>query len=123
MALIDVIFSLQTPGPYTVTRTAAGAYTNGRYDAGSESTFTIIASIQPLGLAASGRVLTELPEGQNGDEVRILYTITELLTRSPGQEPDVVTLDGEDYYVVQTARWQAFGNEHWEVLVSRTVVP
>jgi hypothetical protein len=119
MALIDAIASLSTPGPYTITRTAAGSYTNGRYTAGAESTFTIIASIQPV----TGRDLADLPEGQNGDEVRVVFTITELLTRAPGQEPDVITIFGEDFYVYRVKKWQGFGDNHWQAWVSRTVVP
>jgi hypothetical protein len=119
MALIDAIASLSTPGPYTVTRTAAGSYTNGRYTEGAESTFTIIASIQPV----TGRDLADLPEGQNGDEVRQVFTITELLTRVPGQEPDIITLDGEDFYVYRVKRWQGLGEVYWQAWVSRIVVP
>ncbi len=120
MSVIDSILSLSTPGPYTVTRTVAGTYTKGRYnDTLDTSTFTIIASIQPV----TGRDLSDLPEGSNGDEVRVVWTTTELITRMPGQEPDVITLDGEPYYAYKSKRWQGLGTTHWQAWVSRIVVP
>lgn len=119
MSLIGVISSLSTPGPYTITRTAPGGFVKGRYTEGAQTTFTITGSIQPVG----GRELEDLPEGQSGTEVRVIYTTTELFTRTPANESDYVTLDGEDWYVYRVERWQAFGGTHWVAYVSRLTSP
>lgn len=118
MALVDVIASFAT-GTYSVTRTAAGAYTVGRYAAGGTSTFSIEASVQPV----TGRDLKKVPEGHHADELRIVYTTTELRTRAPGSEPDVVTIDSEPWHVVRFERWQAFGGTHFRAWCARRVTP
>jgi hypothetical protein len=121
MALTGVISRFST-GTYTVTRTAAGSYTTGRYAAGAPSTFAITASVQPV----QGRDLQSVPEAQRGEEVKVLWTTTELRTRGAG-EPDSVSIDGEAWRVVRVKRWQAFGGDgsgdHYEVYVARVVQP
>src|SRR5262245_39232790 len=118
MSLRDSILSLST-GTYTVTRTLAGTFDErGRYTAGGTSTFAIVASIQP----ATGRQLRDLPEGQRGDEVIAIYTITELRGRmpgAPGNEPDLVAYRGEPWTVTQVKRWESFGEVHFECLAVR----
>lgn len=122
MSLVDVIASFKT-GDYTVTRTPKGATTLGRYTAGSPSTFSIAASIQPV----AGRELQALPEAQHGEEVRVIYTTTELKTRDPGFEPDTIEIDSEDWTIFRFERWQAFGAandaQHFRAFASRKVIP
>lgn len=117
MALVDVIASFATPGPYTVTRTTASTYLNGRLVAGTTSQFTITASVQPV----SGRDLKALPEARHGEEVRVVYTTTALNTLIPTHAADVVTLDSEPWEVFRVERWQAFGNTHYRAFVARRV--
>ncbi len=119
MALIGVIASLKT-GEYDVLRTAAGVYdANGRYTAGAATTLPIVASVQVVG----GRTLRDMPEGQRGDEIRVVYTATELFSRATGHEPDRIVLDGEPWVCIRVARPQGFGNTHTRAYVARTEKP
>lgn len=102
-------------GTYTVTRTAVGTRTNGRYTPGATSTFDITASVQPV----TGRDLQSLPEGQRAEETRIVYTTTELRTRTATVDPDSISIDSETWAVVKVERWQAFGNTHYRAFVAR----
>lgn len=120
MGLRDSITAMAT-GTYTVTREPAGTYEAGRYVRLSAATppiapttFDIVASIQPL----RGRELADLPEGQRGDELRMIYTVTELRTRSASSESDVVTIDGEPWTVIRVERWQSFGAVHYQAYCS-----
>lgn len=112
------IASLAT-GTYTVTRVSAGTYTQGRHTPGAPTAFVIVASIQP----ATGRELRDLPEGQRGDEVIAIYTTTEIRTREPGGEPDVITYGGEPWTVIRVKRWESFGAVHFEALAARAPSP
>lgn len=114
MSLTGAIASFST-GTYTVTRTAAGSSTLGRYTAGATSTFDIVASVQPV----TGRDLLAMPEGLRADETRIVYTTTELRALTAASDADVVAIDGEVWGVVQVERWQAFGGTHYRALAAR----
>lgn len=121
MSLLDSITAFLTPGsPYTVTRKAAGAYSTGYYAPGATTTFAIAASVQPV----TGRDLRSLPEGQHAEESRVIYTATELRTRTPTTEPDVITIDGDPWEVTRVERWE-FGTDttHYRAYASRQVIP
>jgi len=102
-------------GTYTVTRTAAGTRTLGRYTAGAASTFSIEASVQPV----TGRDLQAMPEGQRAEETKVVYTTTELRTRTPAGEPDTIAIDSETWAVTKVERWDAFGDTHYRAYVAR----
>jgi hypothetical protein len=80
VSLLDAIVRFRTPGAanaagqYRVTRTLAGDYPSGQYVPGSTSTFNITASVQPF----SDRSTVVLPEGVRTEDVRVLWTATEL---------------------------------------------
>lgn len=94
-------------GTYTVTRSAAGAYgTDGRFVAGSTSTFSITASVQPL----DGRDLLRLPEGLRTSEVLKIYTKTRLFVQGAGQDPDSVAIDGVPHQIEMVETWGPAGN-------------
>jgi len=122
MSLNDVIGVFAT-GTYTVTRGSAGAYTDGDFVPGGISTFLIEASIQPL----SGRDLQLLSEAQHGEEVRRVYTKTELRTVTDGVVPDLLDIDGEAWRVIRFERWEAFGagagGDHYLGFVARVPTP
>lgn len=109
-----VISRFQT-GTYTVTRTTAAAPVAGRYVAGSSSTISVDASIQPV----SGRDLKILPEARHGEDVRVVYTLTALKTVSPGYDADSIAIGGEAYEVFKVEAWP----NHYRVFVSRQVKP
>jgi len=117
MSLIDAF----STGTYTVSRAVESTYgLDGILVPATSSTFKIVASIQPL----SGQALRNLPQGQQGDNVRIIYTSTELKTRTDGFEPDIVTINGEPWEVSVIQRWQDRTIEtFYEGRLSRMVKP
>lgn len=118
MSLIGVIERFAT-GTYTVTRRGTGTYSSGRLVAGSTSTFTITASLQPV----RGRELQNLAPAQHGEEVKVLYTATLLRVRSPDGAGDLVTINSESWEVFQVEPWEAFGETHYRAYVARKPVP
>ena len=96
MSLLGVINHFRTPGSgasgaYTVTRQAPGAYASltGKYVAGSASTFTIIAAVHPY---SPGRHQVVIPEGMRTEDVRVLWTATELKALDASADADTVTV-------------------------------
>ena len=122
MSLRDAIDVFAT-GTYTVTRTAASTYVNGREVTGATTTFKIAASIQPLQGRIDGRVLQVLAEGRHTNNIRVVFTKTALRSISA---PDKVTIDGELWEVFAVERWEAFGpsgTAHYECFISRLALP
>lgn len=123
MGLAGVI-GVFTTGTYAVTRTVAATYgTDGRLIAGSTSVINMDASIQPM----SGRELQALPEGAHGREVRKMFSKSELSTRTPGNDPDLVMYKSESWEVLSVSAWEAFGlgsgGDHWEAIIARIATP
>lgn len=123
MGLSGVIGTFAT-GTYAVTRTVAATYdSNGLLVAGGTSVVNIEASIQPL----TGRDLQVLPEGHHASNVRKMYAKAALYTRTPSNDPDVVSYGGEDWEVLNVQSWEAFGlgsgGDHWEALIARIAQP
>lgn len=115
MALVASIAGFKT-GDYTVTRVGKGAAAGGRYTSGAETTLSIEASIQPV----SGRDLKTLPEGRRAEEVRVVYTVTELRTLNPAGDGDVVTYGGEPWEVFRVERWPDLaGGEFTRAMIAR----
>jgi hypothetical protein len=105
-------------GTYTVTRTVAGSYVQGRYVPGGTTTLNVDASVQPI----TGRDLLALPEGQRTEEMRVVFAKTELRTRGPSNDPDRLTIDGEAWEVRNVERWQGLAETHYRAVVARQVV-
>jgi hypothetical protein len=119
MSLLASIDDFQT-GTYTVTRTPAGSYVNGRYTPGTPATFTITAVVEP----SSGREIKVLPEGQFAEDVKVLYTATELFTMSPTSVPDTIAIGGDNYSVAKIdGPWIMPDSTHYRVYVARQRVP
>lgn len=101
-------------GDYTVTR--PGAVTNdghGRAVHAAPTTFSISASIQPL----SDRDLRVLPEALHAEDLRKVYTMTELRGEP---QPDVITdTDGAWAVVGRPQRWQGRGGVHYKAIIAR----
>lgn len=106
-------------GFYTVTRTATGTRTQGRYTPGATSTFSVNMGIEP----ATGRQLRDLPEGRRGDETIMIFSPVELKTTMPGFEPDQVFYRGEQWAVVTSKLWEGFGEIHYECMAQRAPSP
>lgn len=102
---------------YTVTRVVAGSHdADGKYTAGASSTFPIVAYIEPT----IGRELEDLPEGQRGNEVRTVYTETELLAAA---RPDSIAIAGEAWSVIRVERFDGLGGSHFRARAARTATP
>ena len=117
MSLRDSIAAFST-GTYTVTRRAAGSLVEGTYTPGATSTFSIDASIQPV----TGRNVKAMPEGRRPEELRVVYTRTELVAVSPGHGVgDVVTYKGEPWEVVTSQQWPDLsGGEYTKAFIARS---
>lgn len=93
---------------YVVTRSNPGSYdVNGRAVAGSTTTLTIYASIQPLG----GGELEYLPEGLRTDQVVAVWTDTRLQTTSVANATaaDVIQYGTDTYEVKTVEDWSESG--------------
>lgn len=120
MAFGSDVATAFTTGTYTVTRRAGtGTTTNGHYTKPTTSTLSVDASVQPI----TGRALKDLPEGMRAEDVKVLYTATELFTVDSGHgAADVVTIAGEDYRVTKVEPFFVI-SDHYRVTVERTSVP
>jgi hypothetical protein len=121
MPVTDSIAAFST-GTYSVTRRAAGSLSLGSYVPGATTTFSIDASIQPV----SGRDVKAAPEGRRVEELRVVYTLTELLAMQPGAHGigDVVTYKGETWEVIKSEQWPDLsGGEYTRAFIARMVNP
>lgn len=96
---------------FTRLRAESGGYydSTGKWVDGTKTSLSFKGSIQPLG--ASARELQEvLPEGVLLDDVRVLYTKTNLRTGSDrtGVEADEVDFQGQEFEVFKVDQWYAF---------------
>jgi hypothetical protein len=112
-----VIGAFQT-GTYVVTRTALGTTVNGQYVPGGTSTINVDASVQPV----SGRALRDLPEGMRAEDVKVVYTATELFTVRATGTPDIITIAGDRYRVTKVEAFSVI-SDHYRVTVERLEVP
>lgn len=87
--------------PYTVTRTTPAAPVNGRKVAGTTSTLPITANIQP----ANGEELETLPEHRRKNDVRVIYTETELFVEDATHEPDRIAIGSTVFEVFKCEPW------------------
>lgn len=97
--------------PYSVTRSQVNAPVNGRATAPTTSTVPITANVQP----ADGDTLKALPEARSSEDVRRVFTATELYLSTVGYLPDRITIGGEAFEVIKLGGFPG----HYEVIVSR----
>ena len=126
MSLADTLAKFSTatadgsPAGYVVTRTPSGSYVNGRYTSGTPTTLTIDAVVIP----GSGREIKVLAEGQFAEDTKVLWTTTPLVTMSPNDVPDQVTISGDLYSVCTIAGpWNFDGRSYFKVGVARQRIP
>lgn len=101
--------------PLTVTRGAAGQYVDGIWQSGSESSFTIQASVQPT----TPNDVQLLPEGKRDRLAYTLYSDTSLrIANDNTQEPgDIVTIDGDSFEAMARRPWQNSIIDHHVTIV------
>jgi hypothetical protein len=102
--------------PFTITRKAAGTYTNGTYSPGAITTISAVGSIQPL----SGREQLSLSELQRAKEIYKIYTATELFTvdESAGKKADLVSFQGKVFEVQKIEKWE-YDFSYFKALIMR----
>lgn len=98
----------------TIRRQSGGGYVNGKWQSGSESNITIKASVQ----AASGEDLQSLEEGRRSMQSLTIYT-DEKLETVDSQNPDKVTLFGEEYEIITVEPYQSDIISHYKCIAQR----
>lgn len=114
---------------YTVVRKAKGRYVDGHWQEGAESTFDILASVQPL----TAREMSTLPEGRRKNQTFKVYTDTKLNTvQNASQEgsninPDLIIVpqyavnpDQERFEVVGAYPYQSGIIDHYKYEIQLT---
>lgn len=118
MSYVDAIDSLASDIALPVTRRQESARVNGREQAPTTSSFTIVASVQ----SPTGKDVERNPEGKNVQDLRVVFTKTvELFAGTPGSGylPDLITIDGGDHEVEHCEPWKGFGKRYWRAVVRR----
>jgi len=90
--------------PVTIKRKSPGAYVDGFWQAGGESTLTIQASVQPAG----ERDVQLLPEGRRDAGAFRLFTdaVLQVAQEGTGKNNDVAVLEGAEYEIMAEMPWQ-----------------
>lgn len=134
MSLIDVVNRFRTPGAasggsYSVTRSGVGAYdpATGEYATGTPTTFAIVASVQPY---SEGRHTVTIPEGIRTEDIRQLWTTTELRVTDDLADTDVILIPGgltapvEPFFVFGVeGPWTMNSRTHYHVWCARRKQP
>lgn len=103
--------------PYNVTRLAAGAVVKGQFTPGAPTVIPIVAYIEPK----TGGQLEDLAEGQRKNEIRTLFTTTEV---RGGANPDTIVVDGDSWTFTNVERWDGLsGSPHYRCEIARTTNP
>jgi hypothetical protein len=104
----------QFRSPFTVRRKVAGSYVNGFWVEGSESSFVIQASVQPV----RGLELESLPEARRDSQAVKIYTDTQLLTVAPdgSTNPDILEAFGFDFEIIEVQPWQSNVISHYKCI-------
>lgn len=107
-------------GTYQVHRPGETVLVNGRAVRPSPTVLSMDADIQPI----TGRLLRNVPEGVDTEDVRIVFTDFELLVGTKpdglnkGREPDLVMIDGEPWRVIRTAHYNVISG-HYQATIQR----
>jgi hypothetical protein len=123
MSLSDIILEFD-PLTLSVQRHNVGSIVDGEYVPAAPSTFTIQACIQPafnLNRVVGGADLHALVDLQKVTEVRQLYTATELRTRTPQNDPDVILMYEEaSWTVARVEKWPDLdGGYFYHVVITK----
>jgi hypothetical protein len=94
----------------------SGGYVDGLYQAGTENSFSIRISMQPL----TGKELLQFPEAQRTRRMMKGYTATYLHTAetSPSQKADRIEYNGTFFEVQTVNRWLVTDLNHYKVIVA-----
>lgn len=101
--------------PFTLTRkTTPDTLVNGKMVAGSSTTSTIQASVQPL----RGQEMMLLPEARRTSQAVVIYTDTQLrvANTAAGYNADVVTAFGQSFEILSCEPWQSNVINHYRAI-------
>lgn len=103
--------------PQTIKRLSAGGYVNGVWVDGTESTFTIQASVQPV----TGEDQVVIPAGKRLSDYVKAYTSTNLqvLGETTGLEPDRLVWRGKEYECISVDVRQMNVIDHYKYIFSK----
>lgn len=124
MSLIEVIADFANPGTFTVTRWLPSTALGGVVTRGASSTFPIVASVQPV----TGREIVPAPAATEGEEIKVLYTETEMRGVTKAGPPDQINIPNpsgvaETWEVKAAHKWDAFEEIFYVVFVSKRGKP
>lgn len=86
----------------TILREAAGSYVNGKWVAGTRSTLTSIASVQPITLSKLAADMIVLPEGRHFSDFVKVYSDNKLQVAADGEgiQPDIIVHEDFGYELI-----------------------
>jgi len=97
---------------FTVKRMAAGTWVKGKFTEGAVTSFSIMASVQPL----KGKEIELLPEGRRQSQAVNIYTDTQLNTTTATTNPDILTAFGFDFEILTVEPWQSNVINHYKCI-------
>jgi hypothetical protein len=96
-----------------VKRNQGGAWVDGKFIPGTQSTFNITASVQTL----TSSELEQLPEGRRINKTYKVYTDTPLYTvEDTVDNPDILTIGGKECEIIATYPYIKIIAPHWKVI-------
>lgn len=124
MPLGDSITALVTDTLTIRRTTGSAAYVDGVKQVPASTTFTCDVTMQPafgLNRVIGGADMQSELDGQHVTDVRVFNTLTEVRTRTPTNEPDVVEgFEGANWTVARTERWPTLdGGSYWRVIITK----
>lgn len=94
---------------------SSGAYVNGTWVAGSRTSGTVLASVQPVMV---GQDMQALPEGRHMSDFVKVYTDDRLKVTADGEgvQPDIVVFQGYGYELVSMFQYQSNVISHYKYI-------
>ena len=97
---------------YTVTRTAEGSLTAGRWADGATSSVPIVAYVEPV----NGIELKAMAEARKTEDIVLIITATELLVEPAA---DKIAIGSKTYEVFRVQTYTARGETHHRAYASK----
>ena len=126
MGLLDTLDSLAglgNSGVLPVARSVTGTFDAvGKYIVATPTTFTVTGIIEPatgFSRVVGGQDMISDEQGQHTNDVRVLYTATQLFPRTPTNDPDLITYQGVQWTVFRVEKWDLTGQVLYRVLFTR----
>lgn len=124
MSLSSAIRNLASDFNLTIKRRVTGVFdADGVWQPGAPVDVVLpFASIQPATgeeRVIGGRDMRSDLQGQQTNDVRIVYSPVELLTRKPTNEPDQLIYDGGVWTVIRAQQWTLRGQKVHRALITR----